>query len=88
MAEFRPLNGLTTEPDEADALLSAADGHFAFSADPRDGFRFAMDQSGDEDVAVAALSISGRWTNQGDFDQFCMATVTKGSQIWEVDGLR
>ncbi len=82
------LSGRTSDPGEADELLLAADGHFAFASEPGDGFLFDMEQEGDADLTVAQYSIGGSWENEGGFDTFCVATVTAGTYGWEIDGQR
>src|SRR6478735_197783 len=88
MGELTTLHSATTDPGEADRLMQAANGRFAFSRDPGRGFAFDVEQSGDDDLQVGRYQIGGSWVSEGEFDQFCVASVFGGEYEWEIDGDR
>lgn len=88
MSDLTRLRSSTSQPDEADELLLAANGHFAFASDPGAGFSMDVEQEGDHDVIVADYFIGGQWQSSGESDMFCVATVTGGDYLWEIDGER
>ncbi|MGN7800267.1 helix-turn-helix transcriptional regulator [Leifsonia sp. 22587] len=88
MADFTRLHSRTSEPAEADALLAAAGGRFAFASEPDGGFSFAVDQAVDPSFSIGQFSIGGEWEASGDFDDIVIVNVTRGSYLWDIDGKR
>jgi AraC-like DNA-binding protein len=88
MGELSRLRSSTTLPDEADELLLAANGHFAFASDPGAGFSMEVEQEGDADLIVADYFIGGEWQSSGESEMFCVATVVGGDYRWEIDDER
>lgn len=82
------MRSSTADPAEADDLLRAAGGSFAFSRDPGSDFSFRVDQAGDDAVSVGLYRIGGEWQSDGEFDQFCVSGVFSGDYRWEIDGDR
>lgn len=69
-------------------LLRAANGRFAFAQEPGREFAFRVEQQGDSDLQVGRYTIGGDWISEGEFDQFCVATVLDGDYEWDIDGER
>ncbi|MFP3466984.1 helix-turn-helix transcriptional regulator [Leifsonia sp. SIMBA_070] len=88
MAELTRLHSRTTDPAEADALLAATGGRFAFASEPDAGFVFEVEQATESAFSVAHYSIGGEWETSGDFDDLVIVNVTEGSYRWEIDGQR
>lgn len=88
MADFSRLRSQTFDPAEADSLLAASGGHFAFASEPDTGFSFAVDQGVDSSFSVARYAIGGEWETSGDFDDLVIVNVTDGPYRWEIDGDR
>lgn len=88
MPEISRLRSRTSDPAEADALLAVSGGRFAFTSEPDAGFSFDVDQIADLSFSVGRYSIGGEWETSGEFDDFCLVTVTSGSYGWEIDGER
>ncbi|MGO4534684.1 helix-turn-helix transcriptional regulator [Leifsonia sp. 2MCAF36] len=88
MADFTRLRSRTSDPAEADALLAASGGRFAFASEPDAGFVFDVDQIGDPSFSVGRYSIGGEWETSGEFDDLCIVNVVSGSYGWEIDGER
>ncbi|WP_374009056.1 helix-turn-helix domain-containing protein [Leifsonia sp. LS-T14] len=88
MADITRLHSRTSDPAEADALLAASGGRFAFASRPDGGFSFGVDRVSDPSFAVGRYSVGGEWATSGEFDDFCIVAVTAGSYGWEIDGER
>lgn len=88
MSELTTLRSVTTDPHEADMLLRAANGRFAFAQEPGREFAFRVHQEGDADLQVGRYSIGGDWISEGEFEQFCIAAVMDGEYEWDIDGER
>ncbi|RDV43630.1 hypothetical protein DOE76_16990 [Leifsonia sp. ku-ls] len=88
MPELTRLRSRTSDPAEADALLAASGGRFAFASEPDAGFSFDVDQIVDPSFSVARYSIGGEWETSGEFEDLCIVNVTGGSYDWEIDGVR
>lgn len=88
MSDISRLQSRTTDPAEADSLLAAAGGRFAFASEPDAGFTFDVDQITDPSFSVARYAIGGEWETSGEFEDFCVVTVTRGDYRWEIDGER
>jgi len=86
MADFTRLRSQTSDPAEADALLAASGGHFAFASEPDAGFSFDGDVATDESFSVAHYAIGGEWETSGDFDDLVIVNVTSGRYRWDIDG--
>lgn len=88
MDDITRMRRRTADPSEADALLREAGGSFQFTSDPGAGFSFRVDQAGADGLAVGRYSIGGEWVSDGEFDQFCVSSVSSGEYEWEIDGDR
>ena len=88
MSELTRLRSRTSDPAEADALLAASGGRFAFASEPDAGFFFDVDQIVDPSFSVARYTIGGEWETSGEFEDLCIVNVTSGSYDWEIDGMR
>jgi len=88
MPDITRLRSRTSDPAEADALLTASGGSFAFASEPDAGFSFDVDQIVDSSFAVGRYSIGGEWQTSGEFDDLCIVNVTSGSYGWEIGGER
>ncbi|NUU07967.1 AraC family transcriptional regulator [Leifsonia sp. C5G2] len=88
MSELTRLRSSTSDPAEADALLAASGGRFAFASEPDAGFSFEVDQIVDPSFSVARYTIGGEWETSGEFEDFCIVSVTDGAYRWEIDGTR
>lgn len=88
MSDVTRLRSRTSDPAEADALLAASGGRFAFAAEPDAGFFFDVDQAVDPAFSVARYAIGGEWETSGEFDDLVIVNVTRGSYRWEIDGVR
>lgn len=88
MTELSQVRSRTTDPGEADLLMRAAGGSFAFTSDPGEDFRFEVRQDGDDDITVGRYDIGGTWVAEGGFDAFCLASVSRGEYEWESEGVR
>lgn len=88
MADFSRLHSQTCDPAEADALVAAGGGRFAFASEPDAGFCFEVDQAIDASFSVARYEIGGEWESSGGFDDLVIANVVSGTYFWEIDGDR
>ncbi|MEN0085029.1 MAG: helix-turn-helix transcriptional regulator [Leifsonia sp.] len=88
MSELTRLRSSTSDPAEADALLAASGGRFAFASEPDAGFSFDVDQVVDPSFSVARYAIGGEWETSGEFEDLCIVNVTGGAYRWEIDGDR
>lgn len=87
-ADFTRQHSQTSDPAEADALLAAAGGRFAFASEPDAGFSFEVDQATDAAFSVARYAIGGEWEASGEFEDLVIVSVTSGTYRWEIDGER
>lgn len=88
MADFTRLQSRTSDPAEADALVAASGGRFAFASDSDAGFSFEVDQMVDPSFSVAHYAIRGEWEASGDFDDIVIVNVADGDYLWDIDGDR
>lgn len=88
MSDVSRIRSSTSDPAEADALLAASGGRFAFASEPDAGFSFDVDQVVDPSFSVARYAIGGEWETSGEFEDICIVNVTGGAYRWEIDGDR
>lgn len=88
MADFTRLHSQTSDPEEADAVMAAAGGRFAFAQLPQNEFSFEVDQAIDPSFSVARYAIGGEWETSGDFDDVVIVNVKTDTYRWDIDGER
>ena len=88
MADITRLHSHTSDPEEADAAMAEAGGHFAFARLPQNDFAFEVDQVVDPSFSVAHYAIGGEWETSGDFDDVVIVNVKTDIYRWEIDGER
>ncbi|ANF32011.1 hypothetical protein A0130_10290 [Leifsonia xyli] len=86
MADITRLHSHTSDPEEADAAMAEAGGHFAFARLPQNDFAFEVDQVVDPSFSVARYAIGGEWETSGDFDDVVIVNVKSDIYRWEIDG--